>query len=428
MSSLEELQLDRNLYKTEPQTVGTLGADTVAANESPTPSNAVASGNTVTDVNTNAEQLDGSVIAPGTIPATTLNIANWGWTQSCSFSVTDADTVAWGAGTFTSADGSSIYSIGAGNTGNMAARTYVYLDIAVSTTAYQVSTDVDDPIGVGKVLIAVAENGSTTATYNLVQAHQIVGDNILANTIGANRIVAGSITATQIAVSYVYAGTINANQINAGTITGFTIVGSTLSTATSGQRVVLTTTLAQFYNSGGTQVGTIFGETAGMAVSSDSGLMRVSAASGNSVIITVVGASDYILFDLDNSRIIPNSNGGLDLGASGAAFSNIYAIGTFRYRATDQPVQYHGYCSSTTISRDNTPTWSLSNPSTGNYTVTHNLSSSDYTVQLTPLRASGSGARNAKVAVLNTNSFGVITFDENGDPQDSDFMFLLLEN
>lgn len=428
MPSLAELELNRQLYKTQPQTVETLTADQVASNLPPSPSTAVASGNTVSDVNTNSEQLNGAVIAPGTIPPSTLNIANFGWTQTCAFSVSDSDTVAWGSGTFTSADGSSVYSIGAGNTGNMAARTYIYLDINVSTTAYQISTSITAPIGIGKVLIAVAENGSPTATYNLVQAHQIVGDNVIANTLNANRIVAGSITATQISASYVYAGTIEANQINAGTITGMTIVGSTLSTATTGQRVVLTTTLAQFYNSSNTQVGTIFGETAGMAIASDSGLLRLSAASGNTVIVTVVGASDYTIFDLDNSRIIPNSNGGLDLGASGAAFSDIYAIGTFRYRAVDQPVQYHGYCSGTSISRDNVPSWSLSNPSTGNYTVTHNLSSSDYTVQVTALRASGAGAYVAKVAVLNTNSFGVIVFDDGGIARDSDFMFLLLEN
>ena len=59
----------------------------------------------------------------GRIPITNLNIANRGWTQTCAFSVTDADTVAWGAGTFTTSDGGTTYNIGAGNTGDMTAKT-----------------------------------------------------------------------------------------------------------------------------------------------------------------------------------------------------------------------------------------------------------------------------------------------------------------
>src|SRR3990167_2368370 len=83
-----------------------------------------------------------------------LNIAARGWTQTSVFSVTDADTVAWAAGTLTSADGTA-YSIGANNTGNMAAATYIYLDIAVSTTEYQTTTTAATAIGNGKVLVAI---------------------------------------------------------------------------------------------------------------------------------------------------------------------------------------------------------------------------------------------------------------------------------
>ncbi len=217
---LSELDLNRQLYKTQPQTLETLGADQVASNLAPPPSNAVASGNTVTDVNTNAEQLDGAVIAPGTIPAATLDIANFGWTQTCVFSVTDLDTVAWGAGTFTSANGVSIYSIGAGNTGNMAAKTYVYLDINVSTTAYQTTTVQATAIGIGKVFIALCENGAATATYNLVQASQIVSDNILANTISAQKMNVAILSAITADLGSITAGTITV--VSGGNTVAFT--------------------------------------------------------------------------------------------------------------------------------------------------------------------------------------------------------------
>jgi len=198
--NLTELQLNRNLYKTEPQTSETLGAGDVASNLSPTPSSAIASGNSVTDINTNAEQLNGEVIAPGSIPVTTFDIADLGWIQTCVFSVTDADTVAWTSGVFTSAKGVS-YSISAGNTGNMTAQNYIYLNINASLTAYQVTTTQSNIIGPGKVLIAVAQNGSVTASYALTQTIQVVANNIVANTLSAISANLGSITAGEININ-----------------------------------------------------------------------------------------------------------------------------------------------------------------------------------------------------------------------------------
>lgn len=227
---LTDLQLNRQLYKTQPQTAEVLSADDVAANVAPPPSTDIASGNSVTDVNNNAEQLNGAVIAPGTIPPSTLDIANFGWTQTCVFTVTDSDTIAWASGTFTSADGVNNYSIGAGNTGNMAAspvRTYVYLDINVSTTAYQISTSITAPIGIGKVLIAVCQAAiapSTTATYALVQATQIVGDNVIANTISAEKMNVAILSAITANLGTITAGSISV--ISGGNTIGLTPLGT----------------------------------------------------------------------------------------------------------------------------------------------------------------------------------------------------------
>lgn len=197
---LTELQFNRQLYKTQPQTTETLEAGDVAVNVTPPPSTTIASGNSVYDVNTNAEQINGDVITPGTIPPSTLNIAVWGWTQTCVFTSVDTDTVSWGSGTFTSANGDS-YSISAGTTGNMSARTYIYLDINISTTAYQITTSVTGPVGLGKVLIAVCENETVAATYNLVQASQVVADNILVNSLSAISADLGTITAGSININ-----------------------------------------------------------------------------------------------------------------------------------------------------------------------------------------------------------------------------------
>ena len=166
---------------------------------------------------TNVSITGGSVATStfnGLVAQANLNIANRGWTQTSAFTVTDADTVAWGAGTFTSADGTA-YSILAGNTGNMAAKTYIYLDTAVSSTAYQTTTTSTTAVGIGKVLIAVAQNGTGEATFKVLQGQG--GENI-----DAANIVAGSITA---------------NEIAASTITGVQISASAIITAGTGNNV-----------------------------------------------------------------------------------------------------------------------------------------------------------------------------------------------
>lgn len=273
---LSELDLNRQLYKTQPQTVETLGASDVASNLSVPPSNALASGNSVTDVNTNAEQINGAAIEPGTIPPSTLDIANFGWTQTSSFTVTDADTVSWGSGMFTSANGSSVYSIGSGNTGNMSAKTYIYLDINVSTTAYQVTTSITTPIGIGKVLIAVCQNGVGTATYVLVQATQVIADNIIANTITAQKMNVAQLSAISADI---------------GSITSGTITGVLFRTATTGQRIEITSTptnLIKFFDSS-----TLYGQLEVVNSGGEGKINLTSVDGGGLFINTGVGASGF---------------------------------------------------------------------------------------------------------------------------------------
>ena len=61
-------------------------------------------------------------------------------------SATDHDTVAWAAGTITLAGGTGTFSIASGNTGNIAAITYVYLDSDTSSTVLQTDTDAGNAV------------------------------------------------------------------------------------------------------------------------------------------------------------------------------------------------------------------------------------------------------------------------------------------
>jgi len=152
-----------------------------------------------------------------------------GWVTTTTFSSTDADTVAWASGTLTQADGTS-RSITGSNTGDMAALTYIYFDENTSLTTFQASTTATDATGVGKILIAVAQNTSTEAFFNVYSGSgglNITADNIAANSITATEIAAATITATQIA-----ADTITANEIAATTITGTEISSLSISSKT----------------------------------------------------------------------------------------------------------------------------------------------------------------------------------------------------
>lgn len=87
-------------------------------------------------------------------------IAIQGWSHDLSFSAPDSDTVAWSAGTITLMDGTQ-YSISAGDTGNMTSVTFIYLDIAVSTTTLQTTTNASVAAGSGKLLVCRAQNKSS---------------------------------------------------------------------------------------------------------------------------------------------------------------------------------------------------------------------------------------------------------------------------
>jgi hypothetical protein len=170
----------------------------------------------------------------GVLGLANINVAARGWSQDCAFSVADANTIAWASGTFTSADGTA-YSIGAGNTGNMAAKTYVYLDIAVSEIAYQTTTTAATSVGAGKCLVAVAENATGEATYLVMGGmggQNIDAASIVANSITANEIAANTITASEVNIATLSAISANLGTVTAGTLsTNVLIVGTDVVTS-----------------------------------------------------------------------------------------------------------------------------------------------------------------------------------------------------
>lgn len=245
---LSELFLNRWLYKNPVQTLETLSSVDTSMNSTDSPAPPITSGGAAQDINTGNVTIDGAQLTPGTYPVTVLDVSNWGWTQTSVFTSTSATQVNWGSGTFTSAGGVS-YSISAGNTGTMAAKTYIYLDLNVSLTTYQHTTTSSTAVGIGKVLVAVAQNNASAASFTLNVATQIVADNLIANSIDASKIVAGSITATQIASSTITTTQLNFTPVQSTNVLA-SINASTEGITINGSKIAIngTTTFSSGYD------------------------------------------------------------------------------------------------------------------------------------------------------------------------------------
>lgn len=155
------------------------------------------------------------------IPNTTVtDLSIMEMSHNLSFSVTDADTIAWSSGTIVMSNGRT-FAISAGNTGNMAALTYIYLDPAVSSTVLQTTTTYTTAMGNNKRLIGTAQNNTVTASYIPYGPGTplVDGANIGAFSIVAGNIAATTITAAKMNVSTLSSITANIGAITAGTIT-----------------------------------------------------------------------------------------------------------------------------------------------------------------------------------------------------------------
>jgi len=99
-------------------------------------------------------------IAAGVITTDLLTVGSRSFTSTIAWTATDADTATWASGTIRTADGTD-YSISAGNTGNIAAATFVYLDIDTSVTVLQTTTTASTAVGNNKLLVAIVTAGAS---------------------------------------------------------------------------------------------------------------------------------------------------------------------------------------------------------------------------------------------------------------------------
>jgi len=292
-------------------------------------------------------------------------------------------------------------------------------------------------IAVDAIQGAVIAAGAITTTK--ISDSAIETGKLAANAVTAAKIAAGTITATQIAAGTITAdrimsGTITAAQIAAGSITvdrltAGSLVGFTISTGTSGQRVVLTTTLAQFYNSSGVEIVDLYADLndyliKGMQSSSS---IYLDTGSSGTVAFLQNGAL-RIVFSPASGYFSPVNSGTIDLGSAGAEWADLHHVGFHRYQGVYAPIVYWMQVQSGGIVYGNDSGWTVSTLSTGKYRVYHNFSTLEYGANATAIRASGAGAYSAKIEAVNSNYVDVTIFNDSGTAVDSDFFLTLMKS
>jgi hypothetical protein len=325
-----------------------------------------------------------------------------------------------------------------GTIGSFTIGTYLYTG---SKTAYNdANAGVHiggDGIGIGNNVFTVSSAGALVATSaTITGAVTATSGTIGSFTIGTY-LYTGSKTAYNDANAGVHigsdgigignnvftvssSGALTATSANiTGTISSSTITGSTLSTATSGQRTVLTADFLTFYNSSNVLSGQIYGSSSdgGLMIETNGASAQLHLKCGGSG--SLVFRSDSVMATMSPTAFRPYTDKGLILGASNYQWSDLYLGTNFWYRGKSQPqilvAQLTG--GSTFYS---TPGLSAARDTTGKYTITHNIGTTDYFANVTASVGTGY-AYSGKIEAINANSLQITIFDDGGTARDSDW-------
>lgn len=247
------------------------------------------------------------------------------------FSVTDSDTVAWTAGTVVMSNGRT-FSISSGNTGNMAALTYIYLDTAISSTVLQTTTTYSTAIGANKMLIGVANAGTTTASFIPYGPGSalINGDLIGALSIVSANVAASAITTTKIAALAVETGNLAANAVTTAKIAALAVTTAELaaSAVTTAKIAADAVTSAEIaagaVGSNEIAAGAIIAGkiTAGTIVSAD---IAAGTITGGNIAATTITASNIAALTITASEIAASTITGAKIAATTITAANIAA-------------------------------------------------------------------------------------------------------
>ncbi len=279
----------------------------------------------LTIINNIRDDLEAGGRAPlsvGGLSGLPLNVSNLigdakGFSTTIIFSALDNNTVQWTAGTITFGGG-EVFTVVAGNTGNMTLTTYIYFDSSVSTSTLQISTNPDDASGPNKQYLASADPiADTNQNAAWVPVIGVLGINetiigpksvstplLQADAVTANEILANTITGNEI-----FGTTLSTIFANLGEVTAGTITGLLYRTTSSGRRVELQSGAfvgsVRFFNAVGTHVASV--EELG------SSLAVVALAAGGGIVISTASVASIQMLVNSIASVTLSVGGGVDI-------------------------------------------------------------------------------------------------------------------
>lgn len=312
--------------------------------------------------------LDDFIEAQTQEPLETTPISDQGYSNDINFSATNYEDITWGAGTLRFADGRT-YSISAGGV-KLISDHIIYLDIAVSETVLQTSTDFADGMGNGKIPLAYAtKSGIATKNADIfpigfggkmqldgsvhITERSIIADQIAANAVTANEIdvndlfaqeitiantghIKGGQTAYDTGIGFFLGYSTDAYKFSLGNpaganmtwdganfkVEGATITGGVIQTASANQRIVIdgSSNTLKFYDVASNNTITI-------GAYGINPLMEIALGTNTHQGIVITGASDAasIGFEFTNSNAQPSI--GLNIALTSTnALNNLSAI------------------------------------------------------------------------------------------------------
>ena len=259
---------------------------------------------------------------------------------------------------------------------------------------------------------------STTTFTSGWQTSTNVGDLAALDLAGA-----AELDTTVISGGKIITSLLTATNIQTGTLTSILI-----RTQASGQRVELTSTLAEYYNSSGTHIVSTLASSSSYIIQGQQASSNIFVEPGSTgVFSVVVSGSSRFIFDYSggtDGTFYPSPSDAHDLGNISFKWRDIWNTGEHVYQGTSQPVVYFGFISSSaSISGDNV-SWSATNPSTGLYTITHNIGHINYAVSVVPFATT---VKNITVEQASGVTFKVRIANLSDALEDNGFYFIVTE-
>lgn len=217
----------------------------------------------------------------------------------------------------------------------------------------------------------------------------------------------------------------NGNAYFAGDIYGSSITGSTLSTALSGQRTVLSSSVMSFYDSSNTISASLYASGGSLLIKGQQSTSNIYLEAGTTGVIAFdFNSTVRFMASYDAKYFTATENSTIDLGTAAYRWKDLYLGGKQYYGAIVQPKIHYGVVSGGAIYGGSQNAFTVSNLSTGRYQVSHSIGHSNYFICITPY---ASTVKWVTIESFSSSNFVVRLANSSASLENNDFFFQVCE-